>query len=332
LAFGIGTTQVAHVLATQCLLQTKPPVMRVRVDGALRPGVTAKDLALALAAQIGVGGATGHVLEYDGTAVRALGMEGRMTLCNMAIELGARAGMVSPDESTYAWLRGRPGAPTGAAWDEAVARWRTLTSDPDATYGREVTIDADEVEPMVTWGTNPGMAVPVRGTIPDPARLDEGPSRDATTRALAYMGLDAGAPIAGTRIDVVFVGSCTNSRLADLEDVARVFAGRRVAAGVRALVVPGSERVKREAEARGIDRIVTAAGAEWREPGCSMCIAMNDDRLTPGQRAVSTSNRNFEGRQGRGGRTLLASPATAAAAAVAGAIVDPRPFLTGARA
>jgi len=328
LAFGIGTTQVAHVLATQTLLQTRPPVMRVAIDGTLRAGVTAKDLALALAAQIGVGGATGHVIEYTGSAVRALGMEGRMTLCNMAIELGARAGMVAPDETTFAYLHGRPGAPTGAAWDEAVARWRALASDEGAVYDRETRLDADTVEPMVTYGTNPGMAVPVSGAIPDPERIADGAARDATTRALDYMGLEAGQPIVGTPVDVVFVGSCTNSRIADLRDAARVLDGRRVAPGVRVLVVPGSERVKREAEAAGLDRIFTAAGAEWREPGCSMCIAMNDDRLEPGQRAVSTSNRNFEGRQGRGGRTLLASPVTAAAAAVAGAIVDPRPYLT----
>jgi len=329
LAFGIGTTQVSHVLATQSLLQTRPPVMRVAISGALKPGVTAKDLALALAAQIGVGGGTGHVLEYTGSAVRALGMEGRMTLCNMAIELGARAGMIAPDETTFEYLKGRPGAPVGAAWDDALARWRSLTSDDDAPYDKEATLDADAVEPMITYGTNPGMAVPVTGMIPHPVSRDgDNTARDAMARALDYMGLIADAPIAGTPIDVVFVGSCTNSRIADLRDVARVLRGRKVANGVRMLVVPGSESVKRQAELEGLHEVITGAGAEWRESGCSMCIAMNDDRLEPGQRAVSTSNRNFEGRQGRGGRTLLASPATAAAAAIAGAIVDPRPYLS----
>ncbi len=331
LAFGIGTTQVSHVLATQSLLQVRPPVMRVDIRGTLTPGVTAKDLALALAARIGVGGGTGHVLEYTGPAVRALGMEGRMTLCNMAIELGARAGMVAPDETTFAYLKGRPGAPSGAAWDEALARWKTLASDAGARYDRETTIDADAVEPMVTYGTNPGMAVPVSGRIPDPAGREfpgDPAVRDATARALDYMGLGAGNPIAGTPVDVVFVGSCTNARLSDLRDVARVLRGRKVAEGVRMLVVPGSDSVKQQAELEGLHEVIRHAGAEWRESGCSMCIAMNDDRLAPGQRAVSTSNRNFEGRQGRGGRTLLASPATAAAAAVAGAIVDPRPYLT----
>jgi 3-isopropylmalate/(R)-2-methylmalate dehydratase large subunit len=319
LAFGIGTTQVAHVLATQCLLQQRPKVMRVEIAGTLHPGVTAKDLALALAARIGIGGATGHVIEYAGPAVRALSMEGRMTLCNMAIEVGARAGMVAPDETTIEYVRGRPGAPEGADWDAAVVRWMSLAS--------EVRLDANEVEPMVTYGTNPGMAVSVTGRIPELSTFRDETTKQATVRALGYMGLVPGAALAGTPVDVVFVGSCTNSRLSDLRAVAGVLRGRQVAPGVRLLVVPGSEVVKRDAEAEGLHRVFLDAGAEWREPGCSMCIAMNGDKLAPRQLAVSTSNRNFEGRQGTGGRTVLASPVTAAAAAVAGAIVDPRPFL-----
>jgi 3-isopropylmalate/(R)-2-methylmalate dehydratase large subunit len=321
LAFGIGSSEVAHVLATQCLLAEKPRTMAVTLWGALPPGVTAKDLILALISRIGTGGARGHVIEYRGPAVRALSMDERMTVCNMSIEAGARAGMIAPDEATFAYLEGRPHAPRGARWKDAVARWRGLATDEGALFDREVQLDASQLEPMVTFGTNPGMAVPVTSTVPE----TEG--QPALERALGYMGLRAGQPLAGQRIDVVFIGSCTNARLSDLRLAARVLAGRHVAAGVRALVVPGSRQVKLQAEAEGLDRVFREAGAEWRDPGCSMCIAMNGDRLEPGQYAVSTSNRNFEGRQGPGGRTFLASPLTAAAAAVAGAIADPRDVL-----
>ncbi len=327
LAFGIGTSEVGHVLATQCLLQRRPQTLAVRVDGRLGPGVSAKDLALAIIAKLGVGGGTGHVIEYLGDAVRALSMEARMTLCNLSIEAGARAGMVAPDDTTYQWLAGRAKAPTGAAWDEAVAKWRTLPGDADAAFDREVAIDASALQPMITFGTNPGQAIPIGGTVPDPVEESDPAARASLERALRYMGLQAGRPIVGTPIDVVFIGSCTNGRLEDLREAARILAGRTVA--VRTLVVPGSVAVKRAAEAEGIDRIVRAAGAEWREPGCSMCIAMNGDRIEAGQTCVSTSNRNFEGRQGTGGRTLLASPLTAAAAAVTGRVADPRRLLEG---
>ena len=327
LAFGIGTSEVGHVLATQCLLQRRPQTLAVRVDGRLGPGVSAKDLALAIIAKLGVGGGTGHVIEYLGEAVRALSMEARMTLCNLSIEAGARAGMVAPDDTTYQWLAGRAKAPTGAAWDEAVAKWRTLPGDADAAFDREVAIDASALQPMITFGTNPGQAIPIGGTVPDPEEEADPAARASLERALRYMGLQAGRPIVGTPIDVVFIGSCTNGRLEDLREAARILAGRTVA--VRTLVVPGSVAVKRAAEAEGIDRIVRAAGAEWREPGCSMCIAMNGDRIEAGQTCVSTSNRNFEGRQGTGGRTLLASPLTAAAAAVTGRVADPRRLLEG---
>jgi 3-isopropylmalate/(R)-2-methylmalate dehydratase large subunit len=318
LAFGIGTSEVGHVLASQCLLQRRPKAFSVEFSGTLAAGVAAKDLILALIARIGTAGATGHTLEYRGSAIRALSMEGRMTVCNMSIEAGARAGLVAPDDTTYEYLAGRPYAPAGADWDAAVARWRTLPSDDGAAFDRSLTIDAGALEPMITWGTSPGMGIPVRGTVPDPDG-DAG-----LAKALRYMGLEPGKPLLGRRIDVVFIGSCTNSRLADLREAARVLRGRRVAHGVKALVVPGSQQVKRAAEAEGLDEVFRAAGAEWREAGCSMCLAMNDDRLQPGQYAVSTSNRNFEGRQGPGGRTFLASPATAAAAAVKGAIADAR--------
>jgi len=327
LAFGIGTSEVGHVLATQCLLQRRPRTLAVRVDGRLGPGVSAKDLALAIIAGLGVGGGTGHVIEYLGEAVRALSMEARMTLCNLSIEAGARAGMVAPDDTTYQWLAGRAKAPTGAAWDEAVAKWRTLPGDADAAFDREVAIDASTLAPMITFGTNPGQAIPIGGSVPDPAAEGDPAMRASLERALRYMGLQAGRPIAGTPIDVVFIGSCTNGRLEDLREAARILAGRTVA--VRTLVVPGSVAVKRAAEAEGIDRVVRDAGAEWREPGCSMCIAMNGDRIEAGQTCVSTSNRNFEGRQGTGGRTLLASPLTAAAAAVTGRVADPRRILEG---
>jgi 3-isopropylmalate/(R)-2-methylmalate dehydratase large subunit len=327
LAFGIGTSEVGHVLATQCLLQRRPRTLAVKVEGRLGPGVSAKDLVLAIIAKIGVGGGTGHVIEYLGPAVRALSMEARMTLCNMSIEGGARAGMVAPDDATFQWLAGRPRTPKGAAWDAAVARWRALPSDAGARYDREVTIDASALAPMVTFGTNPAQGIPVNGAVPDPAAERDAQARATLEAALRYMGLRPGQPIAGQKIDAVFVGSCTNGRLEDLRAAARVLRGRKVK--VRTLVVPGSRAVQRAAEAEGIDRVVREAGAEWREPGCSMCIAMNGDHVLAGQYCVSTSNRNFEGRQGPGGRTLLASPLTAAAAAVEGAVADPRPLVEG---
>jgi len=318
LAFGIGTSEVAHVLATQCLLQTRPRTLAVEVDGRLPRGVTAKDLILALIARIGIGGANGHVIEYRGEAVRALSMEERMTVCNMSIEAGARAGMVAPDDTTFQWVAGRPHAPAGAAWEAALRSWRTLPTDEGAAFDREVRLDASALEPMITYGTNPGMGIPIRGRVPDPG------GNATLQRALDYMGLEPGQQLLGRAVDVVFIGSCTNSRLSDLRQAASVFAGRKVAPGVRVMVVPGSQQVKRQAEAEGLDRIFREAGADWRESGCSLCIAMNGDRLEAGQYAVSTSNRNFEGRQGAGGRTFLASPLTAAAAAVTGRITDAR--------
>ena len=324
LAFGIGTSQVEMVLATQCLLQQPSRNLRVNVTGRLRPGVTAKDVILALIAQIGVGGGTGCVIEYAGEAIRNLSMEGRMTIANMSIEAGARAGLMAPDEVTFAYLKGRPFAPQGPAWDAAVARWRTYASDPDAMFDQEVTLDGSALEPMITFGTNPAMGIGITGSVPEPARMAAGVERDGLVKALAYMGMTAGQPILGHPIDLVFVGSCTNGRIEDLRAAAGVLKGRKVAPNVRALIVPGSEVVKRAAEAEGLDRIFLAAGAEWREPGCSMCLAMNGDMLQPGQTCVATSNRNFEGRQGPGGRTLLASPITAAASAVRGAVADPR--------
>jgi 3-isopropylmalate/(R)-2-methylmalate dehydratase large subunit len=327
LAFGIGTTEVGHVLATQCLLQRKPKNFAVHVEGRLAPGVTAKDLALHLIGKLGVNGGTGHVLEYRGSAIEALSMEERMTLCNMSIEAGARAGMIAPDDVTFAYLEGREHAPKGKDWDAAVARWRELRTDEGATFDRTLTLDGGAIEPMITFGTNPGMGIPITGRVPSPADAPDGAQRAALDKALRYMDLTPGAPLLGRSIDVVFIGSCTNSRIGDLRAAARVFSGRKVAAGVRALVVPGSKAIKRQAEAEGLDRVFLDAGAEWREAGCSMCIAMNGDQLEPGQYAVSTSNRNFEGRQGRGGRTFLASPLTAAAAAVTGRITDVRTLL-----
>jgi 3-isopropylmalate/(R)-2-methylmalate dehydratase large subunit len=322
LAFGIGTSEVGHVLGTQCLLQRKPKGFAASFEGRLADGVTAKDLILALIARIGTGGATGHALEYRGSAIRALSMEERMTVCNMSIEAGARAGLVAPDDTTFEYLSGRPFAPQGEAWDLAVERWRALPTDALAVFDRAETIDAQALSPMITWGTSPGMGIPVRDAVP-------APNGDASReKALRYMGIEPGKPLLGRRIDVVFIGSCTNSRLSDLREAARVFKGRRVAEGVQVLVVPGSQRVKTDAEAEGLDRVFREAGAEWREAGCSMCLAMNDDRLRPGQYAVSTSNRNFEGRQGPGGRTFLASPLTAAAAAVTGRITDARELLS----
>jgi 3-isopropylmalate/(R)-2-methylmalate dehydratase large subunit len=327
LAFGIGTSEVEHVLATQCLLQRRPRTFRVTFDGRPPPGVTAKDLILALIARIGIGGATGHVIEYAGEAIRALDMEGRMTVCNMSIEAGARAGMIAPDDTTFAYLAGRAHAPSGQAWDRAVAAWRQLATDDGAVFDRELHIDATALEPMITWGTNPGQGVGISQRIPDPTTVSDAAARASLESALSYTRLAPGLALLGAKVDVVFVGSCTNSRLSDLRAAAEVVRGRQVAPGVRMLVVPGSARVKAEAEAEGLDRVFRDAGAEWREPGCSMCIAMNGDQLSPGQLAVSTSNRNFEGRQGKGGRTLLASPATAAAAAVTGCVTDPRTLM-----
>ncbi len=327
LAFGIGTSEVEHVLATQCLLQRKPKTLEVNVEGTLAPGVTAKDIILALCAKIGMDGATGYVIEYTGSAIRALGMEGRMTVCNMSIEAGARAGMIAPDETTFEYLSGRERVPKGNEWKAAVARWKGLVSDDGATYDRRVTIDASKLEPMITYGTNPGMGMLISGTVPNPDTLQNASERAALDKALRYMGLEPGTPLLGKDIDVVFIGSCTNSRIGDLRAAASVLNGRKVAKSVRALVVPGSQDIKKQAEAEGLDKIFIEAGAEWREPGCSMCIAMNGDQLEPGQYAVSTSNRNFEGRQGKGGRTFLASPLTAAAAAVTGKVTDVRSLL-----
>jgi 3-isopropylmalate/(R)-2-methylmalate dehydratase large subunit len=326
-AFGIGTSEVGHVLATQCLLQRRPRSLEVRVHGRLGPCVTAKDLILEIISRLGVSGGSGHVLEYSGEAIRALPMEARMTLCNMSIEAGARAGLVAPDDTTFEYLHGRPRAPKGKAWDAALVRWRTLRSDPGARFDAAIEIDASALEPTVTFGTNPGMSAPVSGRVPEPEREREPSARRALEAALTYMGLRPGQPLQGHPIDVVFIGSCTNGRLSDLRAAASVLRGRRVAPRVRALVVPGSREVKRAAEAEGLHRIFLEAGAEWREPGCSMCIAMNGDQVGPGQSAVSTSNRNFEGRQGPGARTFLASPLTAAAAAIAGALADPRGFV-----
>jgi len=326
LAFGIGTSEVEHVLASQCLLQVKPKTYAVNVTGQLRPGVTAKDIILALLAKIGVGGGTGHVFEYRGPAIRALTMEERMTICNMSIEGGARAGLVAPDETTFDYLYGRPFTPQEAAWDAAVAQWRTLPSDDGARYDKEVTIDAAALEPMITYGTNPGMGIAITQPVPDPAAMSDLTQRLTLQRALDYMDLPPGRPLLGHPVDVVFIGSCTNSRISDLRLAAGLMDGRTVKDGVRVMVVPGSQDVKRQAEAEGLDRIFKAAGAEWREAGCSMCIAMNGDQLAPGQYAVSTSNRNFEGRQGKGGRTFLASPLTAAATAINGVISDAREF------
>jgi 3-isopropylmalate/(R)-2-methylmalate dehydratase large subunit len=323
LAFGIGTSEVEHVLATQTLPAARPRTMAVTVEGRLQPGVTAKDLVLALIAQVGTGGGQGHVVEYRGEAVRALSMEGRMTVCNMSIEWGARAGMIAPDETTYAYLAGRDHAPTGADWDAAVAAWDALRSDDDATYDKEVLLDASAVAPFVTWGTNPGQGVALGDAVPDPSALPAGAERDAAERALAYMGLTAGTPMREIAVDAVFVGSCTNGRMEDLRAVAEVVRGRRVADGVRAMVVPGSMLVKRQAEQEGLDEVFRAAGFDWRNAGCSMCLGMNPDVLAPGERCASTSNRNFEGRQGRGGRTHLVSPEVAAATALTGRLSAP---------
>jgi 3-isopropylmalate/(R)-2-methylmalate dehydratase large subunit len=324
LAFGIGTSEVEHVLATQTLKQVRPKTTEIRFVGALAPGLTAKDMILGAIGKLGVDGGVGQVYEYTGEAIRALSMEGRMTICNMSIEGGARAGMIAPDETTFAYMEGRPGVPTGAAWEAAKERWRALASDEDAVYDRVVEIDVASLRPQVTWGTNPGMVAPVDGRVPDPSDYDDPADREAVTRALEYMALEPGTPIAEIRIDRVFIGSCTNARIEDLRAAAAVVEGRHVAPTVRAMVVPGSAQVKLQAEAEGLDKVFEAAGFEWRRAGCSMCLGMNPDILAPGERCASTSNRNFEGRQGAGGRTHLVSPALAAAAAVEGRFVDVR--------
>ena len=321
LAFGIGTTEVGHVLATQCLLQRKPRTLALNVSGRLRPGVTAKDLILAIIGKIGVSGGTGHVIEYRGETIRGLDMDERMTVCNMSIEGGARAGMIAPDETTYQYLAGRPRAPQGDAWERAVEEWRKLPSDAGARFDKEVNIDAAVLEPMITYGTNPGMVIPIGASIP--MRADDA----VFARSLAYMGLEAGAPIKDQPVNVVFLGSCTNGRISDLRGAADLLRGRKVAKSVQMLVIPGSQQVKKEAEAEGLDRVFIDAGAQWRESGCSMCLGMNGDLVGKGQYSVSTSNRNFEGRQGVGARTLLASPLTAAASAVRGRVTDPRELM-----
>jgi 3-isopropylmalate/(R)-2-methylmalate dehydratase large subunit len=323
LAFGIGTSEVEHVLATQTLPQRRPATMAVTVDGDLPAGVTAKDLVLAIIGTIGTGGGAGHIIEYRGKAIRDLSMEGRMTVCNMSIEAGARAGMIAPDETTFAYLEGRDHAPKGAALEEALADWRTLATDEGAVFDREVHLDASTLAPYVTWGTNPAQVTRLDGTVPDPAAMEDDAEQDAANRALFYMDLVAGTPIREILVDTVFIGSCTNGRIEDLRAAAEVLRGRTTKAGMRAMVVPGSHRVKAQAESEGLDEIFTASGFEWRQPGCSMCLAMNPDKLAPGERAASTSNRNFEGRQGRGGRTHLVSPAVAAATAVAGHFASP---------
>jgi 3-isopropylmalate/(R)-2-methylmalate dehydratase large subunit len=323
LAFGIGTSEVEHVLATQTLTQRPQRTMAVTVDGDLPEGVTAKDVVLALIAQIGTGGGQGYLVEYRGAAIEAMSMEARMTICNMSIEAGAKAGMIAPDETTFAYLKGRPHAPQGADWDAALAYWRTLRSDPDATFDREVVLDAASLAPFVTWGTNPGQGVALSGRVPDPAAMTDANQRTAAESALTYMGLAAGTAMRDVAVDTVFLGSCTNGRIEDLRAAAAVIGGRKVADGVRMLVVPGSMRVKEQAELEGLDEVFRAAGAEWRSAGCSMCLGMNPDQLAPGERSASTSNRNFEGRQGKGGRTHLVSPPVAAATAVTGRLTAP---------
>ena len=324
LAFGIGTSEVEHVLATQTLPQAKPRSMAVTVDGELPTGVTAKDIILAIIARIGTAGATGYVVEYRGSAITSLSMEGRMTICNMSIEAGARAGMIAPDDTTFAYMEGRPLAPKGAAWDEAVRAWSELHTDPGGTFDHEIVLDASELVPYVSWGTNPGQTLPVTGSIPSPDDFSDPVDRDSTERALAYMDLEPGMRLTDIEIDRVFIGSCTNGRIEDLREAARMLDGKHIADTVQGLVVPGSGLVKDQAEAEGLHEVFVAAGLEWREPGCSMCLGMNPDQLDPGERCASTSNRNFEGRQGRGGRTHLMSPAMAAAAAIAGHLVDVR--------
>ncbi len=327
LAFGIGTSEIEHVLATQCLLQVKPKTYAIRVEGRLGRGVSAKDIILNLISRIGIGGGTGYVFEYMGNTIRSLSMEERMTVCNMSIEGGARAGMIAPDDTTFEYLAGRPHTPEGAAWDKALAYWRTLSTDAGAIFDQEIVIDAGTLEPMITYGTNPGMGTKITDRVPDPANIKDIGERQTLQKALNYMGLQPNQPLLGHKVDVVFLGSCTNSRLGDLKLAANLIKGRKVADNVRMMVVPGSQQVKAQAEAEGLDKIFKEAGADWREAGCSMCIAMNGDQLEPGQYAVSTSNRNFEGRQGKGGRTFLASPLTAVAAAITGQITDVRTLL-----
>jgi 3-isopropylmalate/(R)-2-methylmalate dehydratase large subunit len=327
LAFGIGTSEVEHVLATQCLLQNKPLTYEVRVDGTLSKGVSAKDIILALIARIGIGGGTGHVFEYTGSAIRGLSMEQRMTVCNMSIEGGARAGMIAPDEITFEYLAGRETSPKGADWDKAVARWKSLPSDSGATYDKSITLDAFEMEPMITYGTNPGMGMKITDRIPSVESFGEPSQKAAFEKALAYMGLQPGQSLLGQKVDVVFIGSCTNSRISDLRLAASMLKGRKVSPTTRVMIVPGSQEVKKQAEQEGLDTIFKEAGAEWREAGCSLCISMNGDFVSSGQYAVSTSNRNFEGRQGKGSRSLLASPLTAAASAITGAVTDPRTLM-----
>jgi len=324
LAFGIGTSEVEHVLATQCIQQRRPRSMELRLEGTPPAGVTAKDLILSVIGHIGVSGGGGHVVEYTGESIRALSMEERMTVCNMSIEAGARAGMISPDETTFTYLKGRELGPSDADLKQLVGEWKHLATDPGATFDKTVKIDVSKLEPQVTWGTTPGMVVPISASVPAPDSFRDAGAREGAQRALEYMGLEAGMPIESIRIDRVFIGSCTNGRIGDLREAAKIVEGRRVAKGVHAMVVPGSATVKRQAEAEGLDRVFKAAGFEWREAGCSMCLGMNPDILMPGERCASTSNRNFEGRQGRGGRTHLVSPAMAAAAAVAGHFTDPR--------
>ncbi|WP_426571811.1 3-isopropylmalate dehydratase large subunit [Aquihabitans sp. McL0605] len=323
LAFGIGTSEVEHVLATQTLPQPAAKTLSITVDGDLPDGSTAKDVILAILGRIGTGGGIGHIAEYRGSAIRALSMEGRMTVCNMSIEAGAKAGLIAPDQTTFDYLQGRAHAPTGAAWDEAVAYWSTLPTDEGATFDKEVVLDAAEIFPHVSWGTNPGQVAPITSAVPDPASIADPAERNAAERALEYMGLTAGTPLKEVAVDTVFIGSCTNGRIEDLRAVAAVAEGRKVQSGMRTLVVPGSWAVKQQAEAEGIDKVLTEAGFDWRDPGCSMCLAMNPDKLAPGERSASTSNRNFEGRQGRGGRTHLVSPAVAAATAIAGHFATP---------
>jgi len=328
LAFGIGTSEVEHVLASQCLLQNKPKTYQVRVDGALKQGVAAKDIILSLISRIGIGGGTGCIFEYCGPAIRSLSMEERMTVCNMSIEAGARGGLIAPDETTYQYVSGRPYAPHGANWDTALTRWRQLPTDEGATYDKSIVIDANALEPMITFGTNPGMGIPITAAIPNPGDVTDPLERDSLAKALRYMDLAPGKPLLGHKVDVVFIGSCTNSRISDLRNAANILRGRKVHPGVRVMVVPGSQQVKAQAQAEGLDKIFREAGADWREAGCSMCIAMNGDQLQPGEYSVSTSNRNFEGRQGKGGRTFLASPLTAAASAVTGVVTDVRTMLS----
>jgi 3-isopropylmalate/(R)-2-methylmalate dehydratase large subunit len=323
LAFGIGTSEVEHVLATQTLPLAKPKTMAINVEGSLKPGVTSKDIILAIIAKISTGGGQGYVLEYRGSAIRALSMEARMTICNMSIEAGARAGLIAPDQTTFDYIKGRPHAPTGSDWDEAVEYWETLKSDDDAKFDKEIYLNADELSPFVTWGTNPGQGVPLNEAVPNPESFDDPEERTAAQRALEYMGLDAGTPMKKIKVDTVFLGSCTNGRIEDLRAAAAIIKGNKVAENTRMMVVPGSARVRLQAESEGLDKIFLAAGAEWRSAGCSMCLGMNPDQLKPGERSASTSNRNFEGRQGKGGRTHLVSPLVAAATAIRGTLSSP---------